>query len=202
MTWKKTVFNDSDDLVYLPWERKGLPFGFDLFDNVISKEACDQLIDWFETKAVFNRSVVMINGDAVENDVRTSDSISFPFMSYDLPDFVTEVNKIVWKHIVEYSQEMGVGVYGVENPSIQRYNPGQYYGVHSDAGDGNGRVFSILLYLNDISEGGETTFPYQEFSIEPRAGRMAIFPSNYMWPHEAKTPVHETKYSAAYWIKG
>lgn len=202
MTWQKTVYNGNEDLVYLPWERKGVPFGFDIFDEAISRDQCNELIEWFENKAVFNRSVVIKNGETAEDDVRTSDSISFPFMSYDLPDFVTAINKTVWNHIIDYGTEMGVGVYGVENPSIQRYRPGQYYKVHSDYGNSNNRVFSVLLYLNDVYEGGQTYFPYQDFSIEPRAGRLALFPSNYMWPHEAKPPINSTKYAAAYWVKG
>lgn len=61
--------------------------------------------------------------------------------------------------------------------SILRYSPGQEYRPHLDAiaGARNNRVKSVLMYLNDAYEGGETAFPRINIVIEPKAGDAVVF---------------------------
>ena len=86
-----------------------------------------------------------------------------------------------------------------ENLRIMRYTPGGFYKTHIDA-LGNNRIVSGILYLNTDIKGGHTTFPVQQQSIQPREGRLILFPSNFMFPHES-TPVEEgTKYAIVGWF--
>ena len=57
-----------------------------------------------------------------------------------------------------------------EDTQILRYAVGQYYKVHGDnlVDDTAGaRVATILIYLNDAEEGGETAFPDSTW-VDPR----------------------------------
>jgi predicted 2-oxoglutarate/Fe(II)-dependent dioxygenase YbiX len=53
----------------------------------------------------------------------------------------------------------------------------------------------LVGYLNDDYEGGELYFRLQNLNIKPKAGDLYIFPSTYMYPHQAKVVKSGTKYS-------
>jgi predicted 2-oxoglutarate/Fe(II)-dependent dioxygenase YbiX len=56
---------------------------------------------------------------------------------------------------------------------VYRYDVGHHFGLHSDQSytRGAGRsLLTLLLYLDDDFEGGETEFPDENKTIAPRAG--------------------------------
>lgn len=62
------------------------------------------------------------------------------------------------------------------------------------------RVLLFQFYLNDVAEGGETEFFYQQRSIEPRAGRLVIAPAGFTHTHKGHVPRSGDKYIATSWI--
>ena len=50
------------------------------------------------------------------------------------------------------------------------------------------RIATVIFFLNDVEEGGETYFPLQREKIKPVQGRVVIFPPDYMHPHEVLAP--------------
>ena len=133
------------------------------------------------------------------NELRTSSTLWVPFMSYAIPAFVSDIHRAVWTAMNDYAVQWNISFNGVEPVSVQKYEPGQHYGIHQDNGPSNNRIISAVAYLNDVDEGGETVFPLQDVTVIPKAGRIAIFPSAYPYQHEAKTPVSGVKVAAAYW---
>eukprot|EP01024_Parvocaulis_polyphysoides_P021430 TRINITY_DN20142_c0_g2_i2.p1 TRINITY_DN20142_c0_g2~~TRINITY_DN20142_c0_g2_i2.p1 ORF type:complete len:386 (-),score=35.09 TRINITY_DN20142_c0_g2_i2:402-1559(-) len=84
------------------------------------------------------------------SDVRTSYGM---FIQRFQDEIVTRVQQKVanWTHLpIEYQEDM----------QILRYSEGQEYKEHFDS---NGRVATVLLYLTDVEEGGETVFPNSEW---------------------------------------
>lgn len=80
---------------------------------------------------------------------------------------------------------------------IKRYRPGtgEEFRVHHDAkGYYCNRYLVLLWYLNDVAEGGETVFPDLGVSIKPKAGRLLMFPPNWMFQHAGRPPVSNDKY--------
>ena len=76
-----------------------------------------------------------------------------------------------------------------------KYGPGQHFKEHHDHGFSYNCTVSLVAYVNDDYEGGELYFRLQDLKIKPKAGDLFIFPSNFMYPHQAM-PVHSgTKYS-------
>ena len=57
-----------------------------------------------------------------------------------------------------------------------------------------------MVYLNDVVEGGQTEFFYQQRSIQPRAGRMVIAPAYFTHTHRGCPPVSGDKYILTSWI--
>jgi hypothetical protein len=45
------------------------------------------------------------------------------------------------------------------------------------------KPFVGLVYLNDDFEGGELHFPYEQYTIKPEAGKIAMFPCSFTFPH-------------------
>jgi hypothetical protein len=76
-----------------------------------------------------------------------------------------------------------------------KYGPGQHFKEHHDHGFSYNCTVSLVAYVNDDYDGGELYFRLQGLNIKPKAGDLYIFPSNFMYPHQAM-PVHSgTKYS-------
>jgi len=81
----------------------------------------------------------------------------------------------------------GAPLANAEHTVLLRYLPGQEYRPHRDylppstPGNTNApeapgqRVNTVFCYLNDVEEGGETSFPLQQIKIEPYRGRVVFF---------------------------
>ena len=55
----------------------------------------------------------------------------------------------------------------------------QDYRPHTDCGGNkhNDRAGTLLVYLGDVEEGGETSFPVLGISVKPKRGRAVMFGS-------------------------
>jgi len=76
-----------------------------------------------------------------------------------------------------------------------KYEEGKHFMEHADHGFSYNCVVSLVAYLNDDYEGGELYFRTWNLNIKPKAGDLYIFPSNYMYPHQAKVVTKGTKYA-------
>lgn len=79
---------------------------------------------------------------------------------------------------------------------VYRYQPGQKFVTHRDgftsAADAQSRL-TYMVYLNDVSEGGETYFPAYATNIRPAAGRALFFQHSLL--HEGRPVARGTKYA-------
>jgi hypothetical protein len=79
--------------------------------------------------------------------------------------------------------EIKVGQWGlpVENAyhtQLLKYRGNEEYHPHTDCHDhSNDRMGTILIYLNDVKEGGETVFPTLNISVTPKQGTAIIWRS-------------------------
>ena len=75
---------------------------------------------------------------------------------------------------------------------------------HVDGGqEGAGqrpRVMAAIVYFNEVDEGGETVFLNQGVAVEPRCGRILLFPSAYPYVHAGKRVLRGKKYAATLMI--
>lgn len=81
---------------------------------------------------------------------------------------------------------------------LQKYEMG--YGKYDEHIDGGpffssfDRMFAVIVYLNDVNEGGETTFTRQGISVKPVTGRVLIFPCHWLYPHRGEIAFDTDKY--------
>ena len=62
------------------------------------------------------------------------------------------------------------------------------------------RVLLFMFYLNDVTEGGETEFFYQNRSIKPTQGTMVIAPAGFTHTHRGLMPRSGDKYILTSWV--
>jgi prolyl 4-hydroxylase len=100
------------------------------------------------------------------------------------------------------------------------YLPGEGYRVHHDAfhhgtlehekfvrPSGN-RTWSAMIYLNTVTEGGETLFPSLGVLIKPKAGELVAwmnltkdFIPHAQFIHSAQPPDNQPKYIVTQWFR-
>jgi len=86
--------------------------------------------------------------------------------------------------------------------NLQRYREGEYYHWHVDADNKElaPRQLVALWYLNDVEEGGETDFVFQDASVTPEKGKLMLFPPFWTHEHRAGVVTKGVKYIATTWI--
>jgi len=57
-----------------------------------------------------------------------------------------------------------------------------------------------LYYLNDVEEGGETEFHYQDMKVKPKKGSLIIFPAGFTHTHKGNIPLSDEKYVVTSWL--
>ena len=88
---------------------------------------------------------------------------------------------------------------------LLRYARGGYFRPHHDQGRFDGatasRLLSFVLFANDGFVGGRLVFPRQKLVVRPRAGTAVLFPSNFCFPHKARTVREGVRYSVVTWFE-
>jgi hypothetical protein len=92
--------------------------------------------------------------------------------------------------------------------NVQKYSRsvGGYYYWHSEiyprdpACETLHRVLLFMFYLNDVDQGGETEFWYQERKLKPTLGQMVIAPAGFTHTHRGNIPESHDKYILTSWI--
>ena len=98
-------------------------------------------------------------------------------------------------------------VFVIEEIQIQHYRKeqGHYRKWHSENHPGGEpsalrRVLFFILYLNTVSEGGETDFRHQHLRIRPKKGRLVIAPCAFTHTHRGNVPQSGDKFIATSWV--
>lgn len=138
------------------------------FPALFTTAECDFLIaeaqPWLAPSFVIDSRT----GQQLRNPIRTSDSMSFGY-TLEGPA-IHALNR-------RLAAATGTDVRQGESLQVLRYRPGQEYKAHLDAvaGEPNQRILTILVYLNDEYEGGETRFLRTGLSFKGRKGDALVF---------------------------
>lgn len=101
-------------------------------------------------------------------------------------------------------------VYRLGSVNIQKYNQneGGYFYYHSEvyphpkdpANDALHRTLLWMFYLNDVEEGGETEFYFQNIKTKPKQGTLVIAPAGFTHTHRGNMPISSDKYIFTSWL--
>lgn len=100
-------------------------------------------------------------------------------------------------HFLQFLEAPNIIKYTVDDPKGSNY-----FHPHSDNWNMQtaSRQLSIIIYLNDVEEGGATKFTELDIKVTPKKGRILIFPSFYTYIHTGEAPVSNSKYIIVSWI--
>ena len=134
----------------------------------LSADECRYLTDLALPRLAPSVVVDPRTGQQLRDPVRTGLSAGFPFVSED-PVLHAINRRIAAASASSYEQG--------EPLQVLSYEAGQEYKLHSDAlpGEGNQRVATVLVWLNDGYAGGATRFPRLELELSGRAGDAMVF---------------------------
>jgi len=84
--------------------------------------------------------------------------------------------------------------HGFEHLRIKRYycDEDQQHDFHSDVTDMESakRFLSIICYLNDDFDGGETYFPHFNLQVTPKKGTIVLFPCTWSYLHKGNPSIN------------
>ena len=118
------------------------------------------------------------------------------------------LNSIFIKIIDEYKMKYNFLNYGLRwgmNKifKIQKYLPSEgYFATHCE-NDGSSttrmRMLAWMVYLNTVTDGGETEFPCQGVKFQPHCGDVLIWPAYWTHPHHGLASPSQEKIIMTGW---
>ncbi|KAM3238866.1 putative prolyl 4-hydroxylase 10 [Capsicum annuum] len=135
----------------ISWEPRAV-----VYHNFLSKEECEYLINLGKPHMKKSTVVDSATGKSTDSRVRTS-SGTFLHRGQD------KVVKTIEKRIADFTfipVEHGEGLQILHYEVGQKYEPHyDYFSDEFNTVNGGQRIATVLMYLSDVEEGGETVFP-------------------------------------------
>lgn len=203
----------------LSWEPRSF-----IYHNFLSKYECNYLIELAKPHMEKSTVVDSATGRSKDSRVRTS---SGTFLKRGRDKIVRNIEK----RIADFTfmpVEHGEGLQVLHYEVGQKYEPHfDYFSDEFNTKNGGQRIATVLMYLSDVEEGGETVFPAAKgnistvpwwnelsecakkgLSVKPKMGDALLFWS--MWPDATPDPsslhggcpvIRGNKWSSTKWIR-
>lgn len=178
-------------------------------DNFFNIDDCKTVIK--SCKNNFMRSQVLTDDGKATREARTSSTCKLSLCD---PQTSKETEDKIYKFLLGHASPED------EHIQIQKYKIGQFYREHYDWIPpwrrkynnlqiiDSQRSWTIMVYLNDVEKGGETTFRYLNHSFRPKAGMAVIWNNlnrdgkpNQFTLHEAKPVLSGNKWILTKWLR-
>jgi prolyl 4-hydroxylase len=148
-----------------------------VLENVLSHAECDQLIELARPRLTPSTIVDPMTGENRTAEHRDSEGM---FFKLNETPFIAALDKRISTLMncpVEHGEGLQVLRYGVQaknTPHFDFLSPGNQTNRNSLARSGQ-RISTLVVYLNDVEQGGETVFPELGLSVLPKKGNAAYF---------------------------
>jgi len=164
-------------------------------EDFVSSELCDTIVKEIEYTPT-------IEAEKEQN--------FFANRSRNVEHFPTDTAKDIANEILLKARDVYKEDLIVDYSSVVTWYNGQKMDPHCDIIDITtgraydycvSRVYSAILYLNDDYEGGETYFPKLGITIEPKKGKLVMFPSHIGYVHGVNEISTKTnRFTLAVWF--
>lgn len=169
-----------------------------VYDHNLDATLCQRMIESFSGLARFQRQ----NGRGVRAGLEQSAWTELNVTTLSDAEFLAMFRRLIDAALVRYNADVGLPIAIPNTPMLgdlvlKRYRPGQdeQFQLHFDAINFVANRYLVLLwYLNDVADGGGTSFPNLDLCIRPQAGRLLMFPPYWMYQHRGEQPISCDKY--------
>ena len=179
------------------------------YNGFFPEDFCQDVINLFnysspivKTRNTLDVSQVFVfSSDFVENAMPSISSLNIKLRTYfhQISDF------LVGKYIDKYNVLKALEGYRLHDLKIQKIKPTEgfhHWHYENILRRYNDRRLVLQLYLNDVSDGGETEFLYYSKRISPTQGNFLIYPATYTHAHRGNPPLTGNKYIITSWVEG
>lgn len=194
-----------------------------VFENAFSKDECEALINRHEVAIKTGIAYGGKSGDGGETVNKKSTDYNILHQNNDMDDKLSEMvlikfNQYIGEYLINapyadtfYHNRIVNGITDYPLLQMQKYdkNEGHYntWHVEKEHLKSAQRMFVLILYLNDVEEGGETGFLFKEegeddfYKVKPKAGKLIIHPCSWPYVHKGYTPESDDKYILTTWLE-
>lgn len=169
------------------------------FQNVLSEDECNALIE--RSKNRLKRSKL---ANQEVSAIRTSSGM---FFEENESPLIAQIEQRI-------SALMHLPLKNAEGLQVLHYEIGQQFKPHFDyfkednPKSENNRISTLVIYLNDVEAGGETTFPNLNLAVKPEKGSAVYFEYFYQNPQLNELTLHSgepvkrgEKWIATQWMR-
>ena len=182
-----------------------------MFDKFIQTfkvpdEVCDDLIKYFDKNKKLH-----IPGVVAENKVIKKSKASTDIQFVYSHDSCAELKKYVEEMVICFNQykqiipeiDLYCERFGLDTSiNIQKYEKKEaFFDWHfENSKPYEKRIFVFMTYLNDVSQGGETAWYFQNVKMKPEKGLTVFWPADWMYLHRGFPPIKGKKYIITGWF--
>ncbi len=159
---------------------------------------CDNLINYFESNPNKFKGRVGSNGEV---KISEKDSTDLGILDFKVPvikEYLTHLYFVIKEYQKKYIySDIGQSSWSLKPFNIQRYLPNEgFHAWHTERHNVGSslRHLTFMTYLNNVNDGGETEFFYQQLKIKPKKGLTLIWGTDWTFTHRGIPSKTETKY--------
>ena len=146
-------------------------------DDLLSSDECDELVARSRDRLTRSTTVNPADGKDAVIDARSSEGTFFPL---NADAFIARLDRRI-AALMNMPIDNGEGLQILHYHTGGQYTPHYDYFAPSDPGskphvaNGGQRVSSLVIYLNDVEDGGATIFPEIRLQAGPKKGGAVYF---------------------------
>ena len=126
-------------------------------------------------------------------------------MTYNNKPFIDLFFKKAYPlYVKKYSYLKRLSTHNILEVKIQKTKIGEgYHTWHCENAEmkARNRILAFMVYLNDVTEGGETEFLYQKCRFKPEKNTLLVWPSQFTHVHRGNPPLSNDKYIITGWVE-
>lgn len=172
--------------------------GLNIYHDVFSKEDALRYINTLEKNLSGNGKYKWSEAQVTNSTTpikKARDCVDFKYkqenlgprneFNAELIDLHEEIYQKLKYCIDDYARYWGINVTYYEAFNFVKYEgEGKHFRIHADDGPHYSCRVSAVIYINDDYEGGDIQFPrLDNYTYKPKAGDIAVFPSNFVYEH-------------------
>ena len=166
-----------------------------VWDDVFPQDFCDWLIDYMDHSGYLSPR---------RNNYLSDKQVEMHNFSPGEADYLQNIVNLCCIEYIDNYPYLRSYPYMSSCVMLQKTAPTEgYHAFHAEDSTWNTqmRTLAWMVYLNDVDEGGETEYLYQKLKIEPKRGRVVIWPGSFTHIHRGNPPMSD-KYIATGWYAG